>query len=100
MLELSWTTAYKKDLKRCAKQGHDLKKLENIINILRIPKKLPDSAHEHRLSGNYMGFSECHIEPDWLLIFDYPDKSRLRLVRMGSHQELFSGKYRPPSDKA
>jgi mRNA interferase YafQ len=63
--------------------------LQQTIDILRIPEPLPKSNKEHNLSGNYSGYKECHIEPDWLLIYRYSD-GELLLNRTGNHSDLFN----------
>ena len=72
MLSLNASTAYKKDLKLCKKRGYDLALLNAAINTLLIPAPLPLKNKDHSLSGNLAGKRECHILPDWLLI--YSDK--------------------------
>lgn len=88
MLKLSWSNQYKKDLKLCLKRGYDFSLLEKVIDTLRIPAPLPANNREHNLSGNYSKYKECHIQPDWLLIYQvYNDE--LYLVRTGTHSDLF-----------
>ena len=79
---------FKKDVRSCQKSGKDLDKLWSIIEILCNSSFLKSKHKKHRLSGKYKNFWECHIEPDWLLIWDVED-IRLRLIRTGSHSELF-----------
>lgn len=88
MLEVNTSGKFKKDLKTCVKRGYDLKKLENVINILRIPEKLPEKNKDHYLTGNYKGRKECHIAPDWLLIYEIYN-NELYLDRTGTHSDLF-----------
>lgn len=88
MLKLSWSNQYKKDLKLCLKRGYDFSLLEKVIDTLRISAPLPANNREHNLSGNYSKYKECHIQPDWLLIYQvYNDE--LYLVRTGTHSDLF-----------
>ena len=83
-------TRFKRDLKRVSKQGKDIDMLENIINVLANNKKLPTKNKDHALIGNYDGCRECHIEPDWLLIYKTDQQTKtLKLIRTGSHTELF-----------
>ena len=90
MLELVTTNQFKKDLKRIQKRGYNLQKLHNILNTLRSNQTLSPKYRDHALTGNYIGFRECHIEPDWLLIYKYYDDILvLSLSRLGSHSELF-----------
>lgn len=90
MLELVITSQFRKDLKRIKKRGLNLKKLEQILTQLRKQEILDIKYRDHALSGNYLGFRECHIEPDWLLVYAI-DKGKLILTasRTGSHSDLF-----------
>ena len=88
MLPIRPTTRFKKDLKRTAKQNRDLAKLKKILEQLAIPAPLPPRYKDHKLKGEWIDFRECHIEPDWLLIYTISD-FELRLVRLGTHAELF-----------
>lgn len=89
MLELRFTSKFKKDYKRVKRQGKDLLKLERTLEALVRGKALPNAMRDHSLGGSYHGHRECHIEPDWLLIYRV-DEERLVLVttRTGSHSEL------------
>ncbi len=87
MLCIIWQTQFKKDYKVAIKRNLNLKKLEIIINILQSGKTLPPKNKNHKLKGNYNGCWECHIEPDWLLIYELT-KEELILVRMGTHADL------------
>lgn len=84
------TTQFKKDCKKMKKRGYDLQNLEDILNILIVGEKLPEKNKDHDLVGNLIGFRECHITPDWLLIY-YIQNDRLVLVcaRTGSHSDLY-----------
>lgn len=88
MLNLNASTAYKKDLKLCKKRGYDLSLLNTVINTLLIPAPLPSKNKDHPLSGNFIGNRECHISPDWLLIYRIIG-NELYLVRTGTHADLF-----------
>lgn len=88
MLSLSASTAYKKDLKLCKKRGYDLTLLNAAINTLLIPAPLPPKNKDHPLAGNHAGERECHITPDWLLIYRV-NNGELYLVRTGTHADLF-----------
>ena len=68
MLDLIFTTKFKKDYKRMRKRGKDKKKLEDTLDMLIKGIPLSKDYHDHELQGRYIGFRECHIEPDWLLI--------------------------------
>lgn len=89
MLELFFTAKFKKDYKRIKKQGKNLGKLESTLEKLVRGEELPESTRDHNLGGTYKGHRECHIEPDWLLIYRI-DEEGLVLVatRTGSHSEL------------
>ena len=89
MLELRFTAKFKKDYKRIKRQGKDLSKLESTLEALARGEALPDLMRDHPLGGTYRGHRECHIEPDWLLIY-LIDEGGLVLVatRTGSHSEL------------
>ncbi len=88
--EVKFTTRFKKDLKTVQKQGKNVEKLFDIIEKLANDEKLLPSQHDHDLSGDYAGFRECHIEPDWLLVYK-KNKTELILFlsRTGSHADLF-----------
>ena len=88
MLNLSASTAYKKDLKLCKKRGYNLTLLNAAINTLLIPAPLPPKNKDHPLFGNHTGERECHITSDCLLIYRVNDKE-LYLVRTGTHADLF-----------
>lgn len=88
-LKLAPTTKFKKDLKRATKQGKTRELLNNVIKKLQHGEQLPQKNCDHALIGNWKGYRECHITPDWLLIYKVEDEvSLLRLVRTGSHSEL------------
>jgi mRNA interferase YafQ len=87
-LSLLTTNAFERDLKRVGKQGKDLDKLETIVNRLQEEQPLPARCHPHPLRGNWIGHWDCHIQPDWLLLYKLTD-TELTLVRTGSHSELF-----------
>ena len=85
---LSPTTAYRRDLKRQHRRGKDLKKLSVAIERLQKIGELPRSYRAHRLSGDWNNSWECHIEADWLLIYNLTS-DEVRLIRTGSHADLF-----------
>lgn len=89
MLDVRYSTRFKKDFKACVKRGYKMALLQQVIDTLRIPDALPVKNRDHNLSGNYSGYRECHIEPDWLLIYKQTD-TELRLDRTGTHADLFS----------
>lgn len=90
MLELVTTTAFRKDLKLAKKRGYDLSLIEVVLDMLLEEQILPERYKDHALVGNYTGFRECHILPDWLLIYTI-NKSELILTasRTGTHSDLF-----------
>jgi mRNA interferase YafQ len=79
---------FRKDLNKIMKQGKDFNKLTDAIEILISPKTLEPKYKEHPLHGNYKGYRECHLEPDWLLIYKLQPEV-LMLARTGSHSDLF-----------
>lgn len=97
MRAIQRTGAFKKDYQRIVKRGLDIAKLATTIQLLATNQPLPPRMRPHKLSGNYAGVWECHIAPDWLLIYDYAkaddglaaDTTTLILRRTGSHADLF-----------
>ena len=90
MYKIKFTGQFKKELKLAKKQGKNINKLFKIVDILAQKKVLDIKYKDHALIRNYKGFRECHIEPDWLLIYKYYDEILvLSLSRLGSHSELF-----------
>ena len=88
--EVKFTKQFKKDLKLAKKQNKDLDKLFEVVNILADGGTLDARYRDHDLSGNYKGTRECHIEPDWLLVYEIRDEVLvLMLYRLGTHSELF-----------
>ena len=91
MYRIKFTAAYKKSYKRLKKRGLDLRLLDNVIEKLRLGIPLEPQYHDHRLTGQFAGFHECHIRPDWLLIYLIEeDILVLTLVETGSHADLFN----------
>ena len=88
--ELELTHQYLKDLKLARKRGLDESKLNEIIIKLISGEELPSKNRDHSLTGNYKGFRECHISPDWLLIYSRDITIKIvTLVRTGTHSDLF-----------
>ena len=84
------TTQFRKDLKLCKKRGYDLKLLTEVLKLLEKGKKLPEKYLDHPLSGVFKDCRECHILPDWLLIYEYSDNDLIiYLTRTGTHSDLF-----------
>lgn len=90
MLEVVLSNRFKKDLKTAAKRGYNLKLLNDVVDTLALRKPLPAKNRDHDLTGDYSGFRECHIAPDWLLIYRVvEDDLVLYLMRTGTHSDLF-----------
>jgi mRNA interferase YafQ len=87
-LALLTKNAFEKDVRRVGKQGKDLDKMEEIVNLLQTQKTLPPRCRPHALHGGWPGHWDCHVEPDWLLLYRVTG-TELILVRTGSHAELF-----------
>ena len=88
MLEVKQTAQFKRDLRLCAKRRYDLSLLTSTVDILRIPAALPSQYRDHGLSGTWVNHQECHIQPDWLLIYRV-NGNDLMLYRTGTHADLF-----------
>lgn len=89
-LDIVWTSKFKKDYKLAIKRSKNIELLDDIIRMLSKGETLPEKNQDHALSGNWAGFRECHIQPDWLLIYRIEnDVLVLTLVRSGSHSDLF-----------
>lgn len=90
MLKIRYHTSFKKDYKKVVKRGYDTKLLEDVIKKLASGVPLPEKNHDHNLSGDYSGCRECHITPDWLLIYEINHGELiLYLTRTGTHSDLF-----------
>lgn len=90
MLKIRYSSRFKKDYKVIVKRGYDVKLLEEVLNLLVQEKVLPQKYLDHPLAGNYAGYRECHITPDWLLIYKIEkDILTLSLTRTGTHSDLF-----------
>ena len=89
MLTIKYQTAFKKDFQRIKKRGYDIRLLENVIENLTSGVKLDERYRDHALSGDWGGFRECHIAPDWLLIYQIDGNELiLFLTRTGTHADL------------
>lgn len=87
--QLDFTTAFSKDLKRIKKRGYDLSLMSEVVNRLQEGKPLPEKYKDHALTGNWKGFRDCHIQPDWILVYRvHQDKLLLVLSRTGTHSDL------------
>lgn len=88
MRKIRQVSSFKKDLKKVTRRSKDLNKLYEVVEKLVMGKSLNKNNRPHRLSGNYVDKLECHIEPDWLLIYEVTDELVI-LYRTGSHSDLF-----------
>lgn len=88
MKHLSQTRQFARDVKRMAKRGKDMVKLKNIVSILADGLPLDPKHRDHPLTGTWSKCRDCHVEPDWILIYATDDEI-LRLERTGSHSDLF-----------
>lgn len=90
MLNIVPSNQFKKDLRLAKKRGLHLDLLSTVVNTLAMQQPLDDKYRDHSLSGNYRGFRECHIEPDWLLVYRVDAEDlELFLFRTGTHSDLF-----------
>ena len=88
--ELEYGNRFLKDLKLAKRRGLDLNELKVVIDMLQEDKPLTAKYHDHALTGNYKGYRECHINPDWLLIYNKKETIRvISLYRTGTHSDLF-----------
>jgi mRNA interferase YafQ len=87
-LRIRQSTRFRRDIKRLRKQGADITKLETLVKSLVAQEELEEKHRDHPLTGNWHGYRDCHIQPDWLLIYRI-DNDELQLTRTGSHAELF-----------
>ena len=88
MKRLSQSNQFLKDIKRMKKRGEDIKKLQSIVTQLANNETLHTRHRDHPLMGEWKNCRDCHIDPDWILIY-YADSNTLRLERTGSHSDLF-----------
>lgn len=90
MLDIVLSNQFKKDLKLMSKRGANLDLLDYVVNKLASGEALEDKYCDHALTGNYIGFRECHVKPDWLLIYRINNNELfLFLSRTGTHSDLF-----------
>jgi len=91
MLKVTWTARFKKDYKLAMKRGLSINELDDVIRMLARGDELPEKYRDHLLTGNWKGHRECHIRPDWLLIYKIDDGLLiLTLARTGTHSDLMS----------
>jgi mRNA interferase YafQ len=86
--EITRSTAFKKDVKRAERRGKDMGKLKAVILLLLEDAALPERYKDHPLKGDWVGYRDLHIEPDWLLLYKLTEVE-LRLARSGTHSDLF-----------
>lgn len=88
---VKFTNQFKKDYKLAKRRGKKMELLNSVIELLTNGEALPEKYLDHPLSGNWIGHRECHIQPDWLLVYYFEDDILvLTLARTGSHSDLFS----------
>ncbi len=87
-MRVTQTTQFSKDLKMQQKRGKDLQKVKDLIALLQLEEPLPLRNRDHALTGNWLGWRDCHLEPDWLLIYKR-SSDELTLGRTGTHSDLF-----------
>lgn len=89
-LKIIWTNQFKKDYKRALRRKKNISLLDDIIRKLSRGEPLPEKNKDHALSGNWIGHRECHIQPDWLLVYRIEDNILvLTLARTGTHSDIF-----------
>lgn len=90
MLDIRYSAKFKRDFKLMKKQGRNMGLLREVVDILAAEKPLDPKYKDHALAGDYVGHRECHIQPDWLLIYKVEKREiRLTMTRTGSHNLLF-----------
>jgi mRNA interferase YafQ len=85
---VSWQNSFKKDIKRCTRRGYSIPKIQQVIAYLEYEQPLPASTRPHMLHGEWAGTMECHIAPDWLLLYEV-NEHEIILVGTGTHADLF-----------
>ena len=91
MMEIKTTSKFRKDLKQAKKKGLNMALLQKVVDDLAIGKKLDERHHDHALVGDWVSFRECHIQPDWLLIYKIENNELILLLfAKGSHSALFN----------
>ena len=90
MYTIITTNRFEKDVKICKKRGYDMSLLQNVMTLLAEKGALPEKYRAHKLSGNYSECWECHIKPDWLLVWKQNDTELILLfINTGTHSDLF-----------
>ena len=91
MLRIVFTSRMKRDVKRMQKRGKDIRILTAVLDLLARRIQLSEKYHDHALSGDFIGFRECHIEPDWLLVYQINDDELILFASAtGTHADLFA----------
>jgi mRNA interferase YafQ len=88
MLAVRQASAFRRDVRRLGRRGADLTKLESVVALLAAKTPLEPRHRDHPLSGDWKSFRDCHVEPDWILIYKV-EQNELQLARTGSHADLF-----------
>ena len=88
LLVVRQSAAFRRDIRRLARQGADVSKLEMIVELLVAKTPLEPRHRDHGLSGDWKGFRDCHVQSDWVLVYRV-EGNELQLARTGSHSELF-----------
>ena len=90
MWEIEYTNRFKRSFKRCVKRGLDVEVFATVVEILRQTGTLPPEYKPHKLSGKYAGYWECHLQPDWLLVWlPHEQELVLTFIDTGTHSDLF-----------
>ena len=90
MLKLRMSSRFKRDVKLCEKRGYDIELLKDVLRVLQKQETLPPKHKDHALTGDMKAFRECHIQPDWLLIYAVDIDTLVLLTHStGSHADLF-----------
>lgn len=88
--QIERTAVFRKDLKKAKKRGLDLNLMDKVVTALQCGEPLPEKNKDHALTGNWIGHRECHIQPDWLLVYQIEGEQLiLFLARTGTHSDLF-----------
>lgn len=91
MYSFTRSTKFRRDARRCQRQHKDMDKFKAVHGLLITGKPLPDKNKDHQLMGHWNNYRECHLEPDWLLIYRINKQEKvIEYIRMGSHADLFS----------
>lgn len=90
MFTFNFTTKFKKDYKQCIKRGYNMSLFESVYDILEKNGELPTKYKPHPLSGNWNGYMDAHIQPDWILIYKVNKTvNTIDFIRMGTHSDIF-----------